>query len=135
MKFILSVKDDSKISPLLHIANVGEKVNFSCDSVGERRWYYERINFVPTSKPVIEHVDSLFIRHVRSSHAGYFFCFGSDGHKHFLARANLIVYGELFEFKLFCEYFTLFYTLLKFYIYFKGTQSFTFCNNLVIIFQ
>ena len=60
------------------------------------RWYHERTRFSPQSRP-IAFVQAVYsIDHVKVGHAGNFFCYGQhpNEQRHFLAKAQLIVYGE-----------------------------------------
>ena len=71
---------------------MGTSGEFDCMSFGDTRWYIKSTSMEPisnSSKLVIENVDA--------KDAGLYYCYGlyDQSFKHFIAKANLRILGEL----------------------------------------
>ena len=89
------VKDDSKIIPKVKAADIGTKVTLYCDSLDIVKWFFERQDTLPTSLPI--HLKSSLTLQIKVESSGFYFCYScSRKYRYsFLAKAELIVYGEL----------------------------------------
>ena len=74
----------------------GDHAHFSCNAVGPLKWYHERLRNFPYSLP-ISFEQYLVIDSVTKENEGSYFCLGKypDDSKYFLAKAKLIVEGDL----------------------------------------
>ena len=90
---IFSVKDDSRIHPPLWRAVIGSTVSYKCISAGNTRWYYKYFDTMPISL-----ADFLTVKSVTLENAAYYYCYGlyENKQKHFIASAQLKVYGKIF---------------------------------------
>ena len=89
------VKDDSKITPVYLVIDLGDKVSFTCYSdEGLTKWFFKVPN---TAGRLSEKSNTLFFNQVMLNDAGYYYCYGyyEKKHKYFIARAELRVRGEL----------------------------------------
>ena len=86
------VQDDSIIKPRVTKLNVGEQASIYCNS-RTPKWYFKS----PNTK-VISFTENLVLQSAALKHNGEYYCFGQyrDYSKHFLAKAELHVFGELF---------------------------------------
>ena len=89
------VKYDLGISPQVTKVKKEGNARFECVSNGTVIWYYEGYDEI--TKYFVSVGSYLMFNTVQLSHGGYYFCYGllPDGKTHFLARAELRVFGEL----------------------------------------
>lgn len=79
--------------------DIGGQASFACTVTKEMRWYHEVSRFLPLSLPIAYVQQVIEIKSVKLSDSGNYFCYGKQpsNDRHFLARAQLIVYGKLFS--------------------------------------
>lgn len=85
------------ILPVVEDVDIGQNATFACISHGKTRWYFVRYGdgYTPRANPISQY-EIINIDPVSLYHSGYYYCYGaySGKMKHFLARAELKVYGE-----------------------------------------
>ena len=96
--FNIVVRDDEKVKPLIRKKDVGMKATFKCDSSGTVSWYFEPSADNPITFPLFWN-KRLNLFAVEPKDIGYYFCYGtySDNKRHFLAKAELKLYGMLID--------------------------------------
>jgi len=87
---MLTVRDDSRISPPKVVTEVGKDVEFTCESFDEPFWYINDLTSSPVKYPTIQ------LSQLQCSNSGQYFCLGTydEYSAFFLAMAYLYVYGE-----------------------------------------
>ena len=88
------VQDNTQIKPKLVKASVGQTIQFSCNSWYDNRWFHNVLStnhITPSSQFYLFRIESTTYKH-----GGHYYCYGQYGikQKHFIARAELRIYGE-----------------------------------------
>ena len=86
--------DNIQIFPQNRRVKEGGIATFTCRSSGHTKWYFEKEDTLPLSKPIWRS-DRIVIRNVHKIHSGYYYCYGlySDIVTHFVAKSKIEVYG------------------------------------------
>lgn len=86
------------VYPSLNRGNVNGNISFSCQNAGmAASWYFEKRKSSPKYLPIFI-TNILQLEELEIEHAGFYFCYGlykKKSGKHFLAKAQLKVYGKL----------------------------------------
>ena len=87
----MTVKDWSLIFPNVLKANVGSSVMFHCASYAYTKWFHQ-----DPYNDYVSHKSYFVLNSVSLGDNGFYYCFGEHIYplKHFLAKAELKVYGE-----------------------------------------
>ena len=89
--------DNTRIVPSLHRVDIGGTTILNCTSYGHTMWFHITPDSVIGSSK-----DTYTINSANWTSSGYYFCYGSYGRhtfskksKHFLAKTEVRVYGEI----------------------------------------
>ena len=91
---ISAVEDHEQVYPNILIGMLDEQQYIRCNTHEEVRWYHSKGRVCPNTLPISTN-PHLIIQDVAYSDAGFYFCYGTykGSSKHFLAKADLRVYG------------------------------------------
>ena len=79
-------------------ADVGDTELIICKTFGNGVWYFQTERRNPKGSPIF-FGNTILLSDIELNQAGFYYCYGSYQYlsKHFLANAELRVYGEFFS--------------------------------------